>query len=126
MMKKTLKLAFAAGAVLALAACSASPGEDSASAAKPSFDLTVNTPAPSGELDKLTWSLYAEPNSLDYAYAFDYSDNQVLANVCESLLRLNADMSVGPGPGHQVREPDTRPPGSTPSVRASSSTTEPR
>ena len=97
MMKKTLKLAFAAGAVLALAACSASPGEDSASAAKPSFDLTVNTPAPSGELDKLTWSLYAEPNSLDYAYAFDYSDNQVLANVCESLLRLNADMSVSPG-----------------------------
>ncbi len=106
MMKKTLKLAFAAGAVLALAACSASPGEDSASAAKPSFDLTVNTPAPAGELDKLTWSLYAEPSTLDYAYAFDFSDNQVLANVCDSLLRLNADMSVGPGLASKFENPN--------------------
>ncbi|MFJ6415474.1 ABC transporter substrate-binding protein [Paeniglutamicibacter sp. NPDC091659] len=105
MIKKPLKLAFAASAVLALAACSASPGEAGTNAAKPSFDLTANTPAPSGELDKLTWSLYAEPYSLDYAYAFDYADNQVLANVCESLLRLNADMSVSPGLATKFENP---------------------
>lgn len=105
MLKKPLRLAFAAGAILALAACSASPGEAGVMAARPSFDLTANTPAPSGELDKLTWSLYAEPSSLDYAYAFDYADNQVLSNVCESLLRLNADMSVSPGLATKFENP---------------------
>ena len=96
MMKKPLTLALAASAILALAGCSdgAAAGDV---AAKPSFELSVNTPAPTGELDKLTWSIYAEPYSLDYAYAFDYADNQVLANVCESLLSMNPDMSVSPG-----------------------------
>ena len=61
--KQPLKLAFAAGAVLALAACAASPGGETAP--KPAYELTVNTPAPTGELDKLTWSTYAEPYSLD-------------------------------------------------------------
>lgn len=93
--KQPLKLAFAAGAVLALAACAASPGGETAP--KPAYELTVNTPAPTGELDKLTWSTYAEPYSLDSVYAFDYADNQVLGNICESLVHLNEDMSVSPG-----------------------------
>lgn len=96
MMKKPLTLALAASAILALAGCSAGAAAGDV-AAKPSFELSVNTPAPTGELDKLTWSIYAEPYSLDYAYAFDYADNQVLANVCESLLSMNPDMSVSPG-----------------------------
>lgn len=96
MMKKPLTLALAASAILVLAGCSAGAAAGDV-AAKPSFELSVNTPAPTGELDKLTWSIYAEPYSLDYAYAFDYADNQVLANVCESLLSMNPDMSVSPG-----------------------------
>jgi peptide/nickel transport system substrate-binding protein len=104
MIKKPLQAAFAAGSILALAACSTSPNA-AGPAAKPSFDLTTGTPAPTGELDKLTWSLYAEPHSLDYAYAFDYADNQVLSNVCESLLRLNADMSVSPGLATKFENP---------------------
>ncbi len=98
MRNKPLKLTLAAGAVLALAACTASPnGGGTAGPAAPTFDLTVDTPAPSGELDKLKWSTYAEPYSLDYSHAFDYADNQILANVCESLLRLNKDLSISPG-----------------------------
>ncbi|MGL3805591.1 ABC transporter substrate-binding protein [Paeniglutamicibacter sp. R2-26] len=108
MFTKSLKTALAAGAVLALAACSAGPGGDSATAAKPAYELTDKTPAPSGEIDKLTWSTYAEPYSLDYAYAFDYADNQVLANVCESLLRLNPDMSVSPGLASAFENPTPR------------------
>ncbi|MGL3805594.1 ABC transporter substrate-binding protein [Paeniglutamicibacter sp. R2-26] len=95
MMRKPLKLAIATGAVLALAACSASPG--GGEAVKPNFELTAETPAPAGELGKLVWSTYAEPYSLDYVYAFDYADNQILSNVCESLVRLNEDMSISPG-----------------------------
>ncbi|MFJ6415471.1 ABC transporter substrate-binding protein [Paeniglutamicibacter sp. NPDC091659] len=105
MRNKSLKLALAASAVLALAACSASPGGGGGEAVKPNFELTANTPAPSGELDKLTWATYAEPFSLDYVYAFDYADNQILSNVCESLVRLNDDMSISPGLASKYENP---------------------
>ena len=61
------------------------------------WELTETTDAPSGDIDSFSWAAYAEPFSLDYAYAFDYADNQVLANVCESLLRLNPDYTLSPG-----------------------------
>lgn len=105
MRTKTLKLAVAAGAVLALAACSASPGGGDGTVAKPAYEITMDTPAPTGDLDKLTWSTYAEPYSLDYAYAFDYADNQILSNICESLVRLNPDMSTSPGLATKVANP---------------------
>lgn len=80
--------------LLAFTACTPpkSPFNEAAS-----YQLTATTPTPAGELDSFTWSIYAEPSSLDYAYAFDYPDNQVLSNVCESLLRWNSDLSVSPG-----------------------------
>lgn len=49
---------------------------------------------------------YSEPYSLDYAYAFDYADNLVLANMCESLLRLNSDYSLTPSLATSVENPD--------------------
>jgi peptide/nickel transport system substrate-binding protein len=82
-------------AALALAGCAGSG--DGAKPADASYKLTANTPAPSGDIDSVKWAVYAEPSSLDYAYAFDYPDNQVLANVCESLLRLNPDWTLSPG-----------------------------
>lgn len=105
MKNKPLKIALAAGAILALASCSASPGATGGDPAGPKFEIVAKTPAPTGELDKLTWSTYAEPFSLDYAYAFDYADNQVLANVCESLVRLNNDMSISPGLAEKYENP---------------------
>ena len=58
------------------------------------WELSATTPAPSADIESFTWATYAEPYSLDYAYAFDYADNQVLANVCDSLLRLNPDYTL--------------------------------
>ncbi|SKB99170.1 peptide/nickel transport system substrate-binding protein [Arthrobacter sp. 49Tsu3.1M3] len=104
MRNKSLQRALAASAVLALSACS-SPPDGGSNAPASSYETTANTPAPTGDLDKLTWSIYAEPNSLDYVYAFDYADNQVLANVCESLLRLNEDMSVSAGLATKFENP---------------------
>src|SRR5687768_2436112 len=89
-----IALAGGLGAVLAMSACTApEPEADTA----PEFELSAQTAAPSGDIDAFSWVSYAEPYSLDYAYAFDYSDNQVLANVCESLLRLNPDYTLSPG-----------------------------
>lgn len=68
--------------------------------------LTATTPAPSGEIDSFTWSLYAEPYSLAYLYAYDYPPNTVLANVCERLLRLNPDLTISPGLAESVSNPD--------------------
>ncbi|SFR88900.1 peptide/nickel transport system substrate-binding protein [Agromyces sp. CF514] len=91
----------AAGA-LVLTACTAEPATKSVA---PDFELTTQTTAPSGDIDSFTWASYAEPYSLDYAYAFDYADNQVLANVCESLLRLNPDYSLSPGLAESFSQP---------------------
>ncbi|GAA3890793.1 ABC transporter substrate-binding protein [Leifsonia kafniensis] len=90
-------------AALSLSACTAPKSESNDDS--PKFELTALTPAPTGELDSFTWSIHAEPYSLDYAYAFDYPDNQVLANVCESLLRWNADLTISPGLAESFENP---------------------
>ncbi|MFF2370397.1 ABC transporter substrate-binding protein [Agromyces sp. NPDC058110] len=91
----------AAGA-LVLTACTAAPPTPTAA---PEFELTSQTTAPSGDIDSFTWASYAEPYSLDYAHAFDYADNQVLSNVCESLLRLNPDYSLSPALAESFSNP---------------------
>lgn len=80
---------------LVLSACSGDTS--SPEPVDPDWELTAQTAAPSGDIDSYSWVSYSEPYSLDYAYAFDYADNQVLANVCESLLRLNPDYTLSPG-----------------------------
>lgn len=100
-------LAVAAGlSVSALVVSACSGGSAAPEPPSSEWELTDQTPAPSGDIDSFTWSIYAEPFSLDYAYAFDYADNQVLANVCESLLRLNPDFSLSPGLAESYAQPD--------------------
>ncbi|MGW0749718.1 ABC transporter substrate-binding protein [Streptomyces sp. NPDC002587] len=94
-LRRTLAAALATAAVLVTSACSgtAHPAEDGAAA----YRLTDRTPAATGDLDSFTWSVYAEPTTIDYAYSFDFPPNQILANVCESLLRWNPDLTTSPG-----------------------------
>lgn len=90
------------GAALVFAGCTApQPDTDS----DVDWELTTTTGVPSGDIDSYTWVSYAEPYTLDYAYAFDYADNQVLANVCESLLRLNPDYTLSPGLAESFEHP---------------------
>ncbi|MGQ7753110.1 ABC transporter substrate-binding protein [Streptomyces sp. WC2508] len=86
----------AASAVLITGACSGTANPDKDADAGTSYKLTGQTPAAAGDIDSFTWSIYAEPSSLDYAYAYDYPPNQILANVCESLLRWNPDLTTSP------------------------------
>lgn len=97
-------LATGLAGALVLSACTADPSDPDATAA-PEWKLTAQTAAPSGDIDSFTWVSYSEPYSLDYAYAFDYADNQVLANVCESLLRLNPDYTLSPGLAESFAHP---------------------
>ncbi|MFJ3958035.1 ABC transporter substrate-binding protein [Arthrobacter sp. NPDC090010] len=70
------------------------------------FTLSETSPAPSKEIDSFSWAMYAEPFSLDYAYAFDYPDNTILSNICDSLFRWNKDLTVSPGLATKVDNPD--------------------
>ncbi|MBZ9594077.1 ABC transporter substrate-binding protein [Streptomyces erythrochromogenes] len=94
--RTTATVALAAAALLVTTACTGpgptGRGKDAATA----FQLTDRTPAPAGDVDSFTWSIYAEPTTLDYAHAYDFPPNQILANVCESLLRWNPDLTTSP------------------------------
>ena len=91
-------------AATALTACSgAASGTGAASA---NWKLTTKTAATTGDIDSYSFAVYSEPASLDYAYAFEYPDNSVLANVCESLLRLNPDYTLSPSLATSFSNPD--------------------
>ncbi|MGH3396321.1 MAG: ABC transporter substrate-binding protein [Streptosporangiaceae bacterium] len=90
-------------AVLALAAggaaCSSggSPAPSSISSSGPAARLVATSPPARGDLSSLTWDLPAgEPTTLDYVKAGDYSPDMVISNLCDSLLRLKPDFSLGP------------------------------
>ncbi|UUU36625.1 ABC transporter substrate-binding protein [Streptomyces sp. CA-210063] len=58
----------------------------------------MTTPAAKGDISTLRWNLPSgEPVSLDYAHAGDYSSNVVVANLCDTLVRMKADLFYAPG-----------------------------
>ncbi|MGW6688168.1 ABC transporter substrate-binding protein [Streptomyces sp. NPDC054961] len=93
--RHALPVVAALAAVSLLAACSGPP--KGAGPADASFTLSTGTPAAAGELDSFTWALYAEPPTLDYISAFDYPQNTILSNVCESLMRWTPQLTLAPG-----------------------------
>ncbi|MER7755826.1 ABC transporter substrate-binding protein [Kitasatospora sp. NPDC097643] len=91
-------------AVALVAACSGPPhGEASGDSA---VKLSASTPPAAGEIDSFTWATYAEPPTLDYIQAFDYPQNTVLANVCESLMRWTPQLTLAPGLAEKASNPD--------------------
>ena len=95
-MRRAAGTLLAASAMLITSACSGTAHPDKDAGGSTSYKLTQQTPAAAGGIDSFTWSIYAEPSSLDYVYAYDYPPNQILANVCESLLRWNPDLTTSP------------------------------
>ncbi|MFC5185496.1 ABC transporter substrate-binding protein [Actinomadura harenae] len=70
------------------------------------FALSPSTPSAKGDIASFSWGLYAEPPGLDYATAFDYPQNEILSNVCESLMRWTPQLTLEPGLAQEVRRPD--------------------
>ncbi|MFE3899114.1 ABC transporter substrate-binding protein [Streptomyces sp. NPDC059153] len=89
-------------ALAVLAACAGPPRNGSGI----SFALSAATPRAKGDIDSFTWGLYAEPPTLDYTVAFDYPQNMVLSNVCESLLRWTPELTTEPGLARRASHPD--------------------
>lgn len=114
------RTALAAG-VLALgiagAACGAeAPGEKDGGSARggsqapavgAAAQTVYTTAAARGDVDGFTWNLpNGEPASLDWARAYDSSPNQVLANMCEGLMRQEPDFSIVPGLAESFEQVD--------------------
>ncbi|MFF5209290.1 ABC transporter substrate-binding protein [Streptosporangium sp. NPDC000396] len=90
------------------AGCSASGSGQGSKSPGAAYEISKDTPQAKGPVPSLTWSLFAEPQSLDYVYAYDYPPNTVLANICEQLLRITPDMKIEPGLATKFANPDPR------------------
>ncbi|MFD9103680.1 ABC transporter substrate-binding protein [Streptomyces virginiae] len=86
-----------------LAACSGPPRNEGG--AVTDVHLTASTPPARGEIDSFSWAVYAEPPTLDYTVAFDYPQNTVLSNVCESLMRWTPALTTEPGLAQKASNP---------------------
>jgi peptide/nickel transport system substrate-binding protein len=94
---------------LGLSACGSSSSSSSTSAggetsssgseseSDPGASLLAGTPAPTGELDKLTWNIGGEPSSIDPAQAHLLVASTVVSNMCEGLLRQGPEGPIVAG-----------------------------
>ncbi|MFD7672104.1 ABC transporter substrate-binding protein [Streptomyces anulatus] len=98
-------VAGALSALAVLAACSGPPNGSSDSSDR-AFALSPGTPGAAGPIDSFSWAVYAEPPTLDYTVAFDYPQNTILSNVCESLMRWTPGLTVEPGLARKESNPD--------------------
>lgn len=82
-------------ATLSVAACGAAKTKtaDTTNTAK----FVYRTDPASKQVGAVTWNLGYEPTSLDPVKAADYSENQVLANLCESLQKSTPDLTFSSG-----------------------------
>ncbi|MFC5337120.1 ABC transporter substrate-binding protein [Leucobacter denitrificans] len=69
-------------------------------------NLATTTEPGTAPIDEVTWNLPYEPLSIDPMLSFNYAENTVDANLCDSLLRLNPDLTTGPGLAESVDMPD--------------------
>jgi peptide/nickel transport system substrate-binding protein len=98
-------LTAAVATVVTLAGCSL-PGANPYGSAVKQSDLITATPPGTKPLDTLTWNLPYEPLSVDPIKAFNYAENTVVANMCDSLMRLTPDLKITPGLAERVDSPD--------------------
>ncbi|MFE7267233.1 ABC transporter substrate-binding protein [Streptomyces sp. NPDC057592] len=98
----------AALAVTATACSGATNPGSAGNGTGPEYRVTPTSAPAKGSLSSVTWSLYAEPYTLDYALAYDYPPNTVLANVCEQLFRVTPDLKTEPGLAVKYDRPDPR------------------
>lgn len=108
MTRSAVRLGATAAAVALALAASACSGKQAPSASEsPSTDeLSPTTPAPTSEVDSVTWALYRDVASLDPIYAFDYPENTAVAAMCETLIRQQPDGTTVPGLASDIDSSD--------------------
>ncbi|GAA3653414.1 ABC transporter substrate-binding protein [Nocardioides ginsengisoli] len=103
--QRTGLVGLALAGVLLTAACSGADGKPGSPAAA-GIKVTESLPAATKSIDTLHWALYAEPSSLDPIRSNDFPPMEVLANLCESLGRINPDFTISPALATSWTNPD--------------------
>ncbi|KQV21667.1 MULTISPECIES: ABC transporter substrate-binding protein [unclassified Kitasatospora] len=99
------KVLLAAALLLTVTTACSGPPKSGGTDAE-AYRLSADTPAGQAGLDSFSWAVYAEPPTLDYISAFDYPQNTVLSNVCESLMRWTPQLTLAPGLAEKATNPD--------------------
>jgi len=85
-------------ALTGLTACKSATTTTKGAGAVEAVGNQVTTPAATGDVASFTWNLPdGEPSSLDPIKDYNYSENTVLANICQGLLIEKPDLSLAPG-----------------------------
>ena len=90
-------------AAIALTGCSIAPDRPEEPLAPEGPVVADRSGVPSGPVDRLTWAIPADITTVDPLAAADRLTRSVLANVCESMLRMQPDGSIVPGLVEPVR-----------------------
>lgn len=110
-MKRTMtkgSVALCAIAGLVLAGC-ASGSRDGGGGTEEEGELLITTPEAANEIDYANWNLpYGEPASIDPIKGFNYPENQVTANICDTLLQVQPDFSLAPNLASDWEEVDSQ------------------
>lgn len=105
MTRTAMRIGVVLASCAALAGCGGG-GHAASGTSGATSGLVTHTPAPTGDIAKVTWALSYEPSSLDWVYAYNYAENTVLSNVCENLMRLTPDYRIVPGLARSATHPD--------------------
>lgn len=101
-------IAVGLAAALVLSACSGGSGGES-KAVQGASDLVSSFSPAKGDVDSIKWNLTAgEPTTLDPANAADYSSGQVVMNLCDSLLTVDAEFNLKPNLATYDQVSDTK------------------
>ena len=104
--RRRVQCAVALMAAAVLTACGASPSATQTSSARRTVQNL--SPAAKGPLNSITWDLpQGEPTSLDVTKAGSYSSDEVVADLCDNLLRLNPNYTVSPNIATSWRQPNS-------------------
>ena len=104
--KTMITAASIATAALLLTACTTDTTETESGLSLDLDNLATTTTAGTEPVDEVKWNLPYEPMSLDPIFGFNYAENTVTANLCESLVRMKPDLSTEPGLATDVAQPD--------------------
>lgn len=104
--KTMITAASIATAALLLTACTADTTETESGLSLDLDNLATTTTAGTEPVEEVKWNLPYEPMSLDPIFGFNYAENTVTANLCESLVRMKPDLSTEPGLATDVAQPD--------------------
>ena len=82
---------------LALVGCSSASGDGDDTAAALDAPFGATTPAANGPIETASWMLGGEPTTLDSDIDATTADDTVLANVCDRLMQVQPDLTLGQG-----------------------------